>query len=1419
MMKKRKFVFWFIAILILLLNITTISAETIFVAHNATGANNGTSWTDAYTSLHSALNTAESGDEIWVAAGVYYATSSFELSTGVEVYGGFVGTETLLTERDWQLNKTILSGDIGQDDLNTDGNFITESWEQQVGTNTDHVVVAQDGLDSTARLDGFIVTAGSATTNYGGGGILNWNSSPSYYNLEIKGNQGSNYGGGMLNISSSPHVENVLIEGNRVNSASTNHGGGMNNLYDGSPNIINVIFNNNQASQGGGYACGEASPYFEDVIFSNNIGGYGGGAYFSDGATPTLNSVTFIKNQSYMGGGIYSFRNGTLTLTNVDFIENIVFDDGTLNRGGGLATNNNITINAVNVSFIGNTAADSGGGADFSSGSTANLTNGLFLGNNVINRIGGGLSAYNATVTINNATFNGNLASSAGGGIGVDYYGNNITATNSIVWGNYPEENQVYSQVPDTYINMIYSNIQQESGVYAGTGNINSDPRFIEPAEPLEAPSTFGDLRINGFSPCVNSGENSYNDETSDIRGQARIQNTTIDMGAYEWTDGIDPAFQVIYVDYQAVGNDDGSSWDDAYLSFQSALDEAASGDQIWVAKGIYNPSIDYEMGGGSRYYHFRIDLGVEIYGGFAGSETALSQRNNFGYEEVNETILSGDLNGNDDFDVANGGYQGITGDDNCYHVFYHPDGWNISNASILDGFTITGGNANGASNPHNRAGGLYAFSSSPTIRNVVFTSNSATSLGGAVYIYNSASEFSNVSFLNNISDNAGAMYLYSSNSVINNAIFSGNISTTDGGALSTHSASPTITNALFSSNTAENNGGAIIFYSNSVQFNTILNNVTLSDNHAGNSGGGIRFASNNAASTLTINNSIIWDNLATNSGNELSLISAGSTTMNYSCYKNQTNDVELLNGTFTATNNNITSAPLFVDATAKDFKLFGTSPTVNSGLNSYNNTLEDVRGQARIQNTVIDMGAYEWTEGVDPYLSTGSIIYVDVNASGTNTGLNWSNAFTSLQSGLNHAISGNQIWAAKCIYNPSYDYELGGSSRFYHFRMVEGVEIYGGFSGTETSIDERINFGMGETNETILSGDLNGDDIVTGSGETLTFSNNSENCYHVIYNPEPLTSASVLNGFTVKGGHGNGAEPYDRGPGIFNSSASPSLTNVTFTANKGVYGGGICNYMASPIVTNCLIFGNKTSNSAGIENSTSSSPTIINTTISMNVAANYAGGMMNYNNCSPILQNCIIWGNIATTGNQIYITGGGTTTLNYSCYSNSTNDVVVASGSFGTNFSITVEPVFADASNEDFRLFGNSPPANTGLNSYNSTTTDIRGQSRIQNTTIDMGAYEWTSGIDPIGLNMPQSLTIERTEISTILNWTAVSGALSYNVYRSVNPNSGFELIDSTVSTTYEDNESLSGNTYFYYVKASTEAKSKLKKVQAKLQ
>ena len=185
----------------------SIASSVIYVNASASAGGDGLSWLTAYKYLQDGLTAATGSKQIWVAKGVYYpdessggnsndSSASFSLKNGVEIYGGFAGSETSLTQRNWQTNRTILSGDIGQDDVTTDG--VTLSWADQVGTNSGAVVKAHN-VDATARLDGFIITGGHAS-NIGGGIYCN-TCSARLFNLEVRGNQ-AYYGGGGIGLSS-----------------------------------------------------------------------------------------------------------------------------------------------------------------------------------------------------------------------------------------------------------------------------------------------------------------------------------------------------------------------------------------------------------------------------------------------------------------------------------------------------------------------------------------------------------------------------------------------------------------------------------------------------------------------------------------------------------------------------------------------------------------------------------------------------------------------------------------------------------------------------------------------------------------------------------------------------------------------------------------------------------------------------------------------------------------------------------------------------------------------------------------------------------------------------------------------------------------------------------------------------------------
>jgi len=327
----------------------TVTPQIYYVKSNAGGLNNGSSWTNAYTDLQSALSAASSGDEIWVAAGTYKPTAttdrtiSFTLNNGVTIYGGFAGTETLRTQRNPSTHITTLSGEIGV-----------------AGTadNSYHVVVG-NGTNNTAVLDGFTITAGNANgaSSYGsGGGMYNSGSNPSLTNMTFSTNSAID-GGGMANVSSSP-------------------------------NLTNVIFNSNSAEDGGGMFNSGGNPVLTNVLFSGNSASYIGGGLFNTTSNPSLTNVLFNSNSAVdIGGGMVNQINSSPNLENVTF-----YNNSAGNWGGGMA-NSNSSPSLINVTLNANTAIS--GGGIYNTVTSPIVKNSIVWGNT-----GGELANFNGSVPV-----------------------------------------------------------------------------------------------------------------------------------------------------------------------------------------------------------------------------------------------------------------------------------------------------------------------------------------------------------------------------------------------------------------------------------------------------------------------------------------------------------------------------------------------------------------------------------------------------------------------------------------------------------------------------------------------------------------------------------------------------------------------------------------------------------------------------------------------------------------------------------------------------------------------------------------------------------------------------------------------------------------------------------------------------------
>lgn len=501
-------------------------------------------------------------------------------------------------------------------------------------------------------------------------------------------------------------------------------------------------------------------------------------------------------------------------------------------------------------------------------------------------------------------------------------------------------------------------------------------------------------------------------------------------------------------------------------------------------------------------------------------------------------------------------------------------------------------------------------------------------------------------------------------------------------------------------------------------------------------------------------------------------------------------------------------------------------------------------------------------------------IRYVKQGGAGSKDGSSWANASDDLQLMINHSSTYDMVWVAGGLYKPNRRADglntITPGDRYNAFVLKKDVLVYGGFAGTENSLNER-NPGI-IANKSILSGDFNGDDMISGSGSnTLRISNNGENARHVFVSAGN-TGNALLDGFTLMGGNADAGgsiifvnsiivDPF-LGGGMVNYQSSLTLNNITITHNGAVNGAGIGNQGASPTLTNLIIHENAAIGGSydnlggGMANYTSSSPKLINVTISGNVSTsgggmynrssspwltnvtiknNHArgnafylsgGGISNETSASPVLTNVLITGNTAKTGGgidnfkaspvltNVTISGNMASSAGGGMYSEGTPSVPQATNCiiWGNNTGVSnsgVSPVitnsivqggYAGAGNKDetpafinavrgdYRLQSGSGAINAGSNlpfttgqtpDLSAIRTDLDGNARTFDGTVDMGAYEKQAAVAALNFDGVNDKIVFGAP------GTPVSG--SYTVEAWVRPTDASKTMD-ILSTKYPD-------------------------------
>ena len=748
-------------------------------------------------------------------------------------------------------------------------------------------------------------------------------------------------------------------------------------------------------------------PELTNVSFLGNYsdisGGSGGACYLTNFSRPSFTNTLFVGNHSSNLGGAMRAYNSDPVFTNCTFANNDSPGGGAfyLDAGSSPLLFNNI--------FWGNTPTTFAGTSSPSTSSSDNLIEGEAIGGYVVANsdplftitpdAGDGDWTTLADNNYGDLRFGSDSPAFAIGnpavipsGVTTDLGGNPREIPFGLELGPYesnaisPFGQNVVASVSD---GSEFTSPDWAPGTRAYNGGAGLDFGFT-------LVSTAGSL-VFDVAPSVDPDGTLSFTLAAGTLGIATFEAVASDPGGL-YPDSAPVTFTIssgtiLYVDENAAGPiHDGSSWSDAFLHLQDALDAAADGDAIWVAQGSYKPDEGTSPTPGDRNAAFILLNEVALYGGFptSGGDGTLAVRDPATYP----TALSGDLLGDDDSGGSNA--------ENSLHVMFSYPGVHC----VLDGFTLTAGNANinsgisdansgltvdgpftvsncifqGNNALNGQSGASCTYRADVVFSSCVFTSNSGgidrtayiesgatvvfndcdftENQGGAVRDNSASASYNRCTFISNTGAPGAALVLNAASPTILDCVFRGNGTGNQGGAIANYAGSnPVITNCVFQGNSAFY-GGAIY----NSQSSPVLINCSFQANNAEEGGAFYNTSSSNPA----LYNCIIWLNrkYLTNDHPSASVFNSSSTPTYDHCLVQHWDLTGTGAGNFDGTDP--ANDPLFVYqvfpgiTTYGDLRLLPGSPALDAGNNASNTQTSDLDGKGRVSGSTIDLGPYE---------------------------------------------------------------------------------------------------------------------------------------------------------------------------------------------------------------------------------------------------------------------------------------------------------------------------------------------------------------------------------------------------------------------------------------------------------------------------